>query len=75
MRWYQTTKKHNNISVIDGAGVKNILGTKERVLVGCKFWGVQIKNAAVKLIVLDSNIDYNIVGESTGVDMHANEVW
>ena len=33
-----------------------------------------MKNAAVKLIVLDSNIDYNNVGESTGVDMHAHEV-
>ena len=33
-----------------------------------------MKNAAVKLIVLDSNIDYNDVGESTGLDMHAHEV-
>jgi len=97
--------KHNNTSVIDGAGVKNILDTDKRVLVGCKFprvrlqydkiQGVRIlvgckipgvklgydniqqvkmKNAAVKLIVLDSNIDYNNVGESTGVDMHAHEV-
>ena len=32
------------------------------------------KNAAVKFIVLNSNINYNNVGESTGVDMHAHEV-
>ena len=31
-----------------------------------------MKNAAVKLIVLDSENDY--VGESTGVDMHAHDV-
>ena len=46
-----------------------------RILVGCKISGVKLgydkirglkmKNAAVKLIVLDSNIDYNDVGEST----------
>jgi hypothetical protein len=35
---------------------------------------VKIKNAAVKLIVLDSNIDYDDAGESTGVDMHAHGV-
>ncbi len=29
---------------------------------------------AVKLIVLDSKIDYDYAGESTGVDMHAHEV-
>ena len=54
------------------------------VLVGCKIPGVNLgydesrqvkmKNPAVKLIVLDSNIDYNNVGESTGVDVHAHEV-
>ena len=33
-----------------------------------------MKNAAVKLIVLDSQNDYDNVGESTGVDMHAHEV-
>ena len=33
-----------------------------------------MNNAAVKLIVLDSKIDYDNVGESTGVDMHAHEV-
>ena len=33
-----------------------------------------MKNAAVKLIVLDSENDYDNVGESTGVDMHAHEV-
>ena len=33
-----------------------------------------MKYAAVKRIVLDSNINYNNVGESTGVDMHAHEV-
>ena len=35
--------KHNNTSVIDGAGVKNILGTDKRVLVGCKFPGVRLR--------------------------------
>ena len=33
-----------------------------------------MKNAAVKLIVLDSKFDHENVGESTGVDMHAHEV-
>ena len=33
-----------------------------------------MKIAAVKLIVLDSNINYDNAGESTGVDMHAQEV-
>ena len=33
-----------------------------------------MKNAAVKLIVLDSENDYDNVGESTGVDMHDHEV-
>ena len=33
-----------------------------------------MKNAAVKLIELDSQNDYDNVGESTGVDMHAHEV-
>ncbi len=33
-----------------------------------------MKNAAVKLIVLDSQNYYDNVGESTGVDMHAHEV-
>ena len=55
-----------------------------RVLVGCKISGVRLgydnirrvkmKNAAVKLIMLDSNIDFDNVGETTGVDMHAHEV-
>jgi hypothetical protein len=35
---------------------------------------VKMKYAAVKLIVLDSQNDYDNVGESTGVDMHAHEV-
>ena len=35
---------------------------------------VKMKNAAVKLIVLDSENDYENVIESTGVDMHAYEV-
>ena len=35
---------------------------------------MKMKNAAVKLIVLDSKIDYDNVGELTGVDMHAHEV-
>ena len=35
--------KHNNTSVIDGTGVKNILGTDKRVLVGCKFPGVRLQ--------------------------------
>ena len=35
---------------------------------------VKRKNVAVKLIFLDSNIDYDNVGKSTGVDMHAHEV-
>ena len=35
--------KHNNISVIDGTGAsKCILGTDERVLVGCKIPGVSL---------------------------------
>ena len=93
--------KNNNISVIDGVGVKCILGTDERIsvnckipgvslgyaeiqgvkaLVGCKIPGVNLgyeksrrvkmKNAAVKLIVLDSKIDYENVGEYTGVRIH-----
>ena len=33
---------------------------------------VKMKYAAVKLIVLDSQNDYDNVGESTGVDMHAH---
>ena len=53
-------------------------------MIGCKILGwrlgydkirkVKRKNVAVKLIMLDSNIEYNNVGESTGVDMHAHEV-
>ena len=35
---------------------------------------VKMKNAPVKLIVLESNINYDNVGESTGVDMHAHKV-
>jgi len=35
---------------------------------------VKVKNAAVKLIVLDSENDFDNVSESTGVDMHAHEV-
>jgi hypothetical protein len=35
---------------------------------------VKMKNAAVKLIILDPQNDYDNVGESTGVDMHAHEV-
>ena len=35
---------------------------------------VKMKNAAVKLIVLDSENDYDNVGDYTGVDMHAHEV-
>ncbi len=35
---------------------------------------VKMKNAAVKRIVLDSRNDYDNIGESTGVDMHAHEV-
>jgi hypothetical protein len=63
-------------------GYARIQGVK--VLVGCKIPGVKLgydkirqvkmKNAAVKLIVLDLNIDYDNVGKSTGVDMHAHEV-
>ena len=33
-----------------------------------------MKIAAVKLIVLDSQNDYDNVGDSTGVDMHAHEM-
>ena len=84
--------KHNNISVIDGVGVKCTLGTDKRVsvnckiprvslgydeirgvkvLVGCKIPGVNLgydksrrvkmKNAAVKLIVLDSKNDLTML--------------
>jgi hypothetical protein len=35
---------------------------------------MKMKNAAVKLIVLDSENDDDNVDESTGVDMHAHEV-
>ncbi len=35
---------------------------------------VKMKNAAVKLIELESENDYYNVGESTGVDMHAHEM-
>ncbi len=35
---------------------------------------VKMKNAAVKLIVLDSENDDDNVDEPTGVDMHAHEV-
>jgi hypothetical protein len=35
---------------------------------------VKMKNAAVKLIILDPQNDYDNVGVSTGVDMHAHEV-
>jgi len=35
---------------------------------------VKMKNAAVKLIELDSENDYDNFGESTGVDMHAHEM-
>jgi len=35
---------------------------------------VKMKNAAVKLIILDPQNDCDNVGESTGVDMHAHEV-
>jgi hypothetical protein len=71
--------KHNNISVIDGTGeIKCILGTDKRVSVGCKIPGVSLGynkirgvKVAVKLIVLDSKIDYDNVGDPTGVYMHA----
>ena len=63
-------------------GYEKIQGVK--VLVGCKIPGVKLgydkirrvkmKNAAVKLIVLDSKIDHDNVGEFTGVDMHAHKV-
>ncbi len=53
-------------------------------MVGCKIPGVNLgydksrrvkmKNAAVKFIVLDSENDYDNVGESTGVNMHAHEM-
>ena len=33
-----------------------------------------MKNAAVKLVVLNLNINYDNVGKSTGVDMHAHKV-
>ena len=52
-----------------------------KVEVGCKIPGVNLgydkfrqvkmKNAAIKLIMLDSENDDDIVDESTGVDMHA----
>ncbi len=55
-----------------------------KIAVGCKIPGVnpgydksrqvKMKNAAVKLIELDSENDYYNVGESTGVDMHAHEM-
>ena len=55
-----------------------------KVLVGCKIpgvtWGydkfrqVITKIAAVKLMVLDSQIDFDDVGKPTRVDMHAPEV-
>ena len=34
---------------------------------------VKMKNAAVKLIVLDLKINNDDVGEPTGVDMHAHK--
>ena len=35
---------------------------------------IAMRNAAVKLIMLELNIDYDNFGKPTGVDMHANEV-
>jgi hypothetical protein len=77
--------KHNNRGVIDGTGENEcMISADKKVLVSHEIPGVnpgydksrrvRMKNAAVKLIVLDSENDYNNVGESTGVDMHDHEV-
>ena len=61
-----------------------ILSTDKRVSVGFKISGVRLKydkirgvtmkDATVKLLILDLNIDFDDVVKPTGVNMHAHEV-